>query len=106
MFHDAPGVGTRGSLERVNCSSIGRSKLTNGTIVKNILCRPDWFAITDLERKFYCQDAKFFDMLLDSKNELLHFVEVVSKPFVEENDVKILMVTKETRTHYNLKMES
>ena len=45
-------------------------------------------------------------MLLDSKNELLHFVEVVSKPFVEENDVKILMVTKETRTHYNLKMES
>ena len=82
------------------------AELTNGTIVKNVWRSPDWFALTDWERKFYCRDANYYDILPDLRDELLYFVEVISKSFVVENDVKGLIVTKETRAHYNLKMES
>ena len=82
------------------------AQLKNGTIVKNVWRSPDWFKMTDWERKLHCRDANFYDDLSDFKNELLYFVEVISKPFVEKNDVKGLTVVKETRTHYKLEMES
>ena len=82
------------------------TQLTNGTIVKNIWRSPDWFQMTNWERKFHCREANFYDALVDNKNELLYFVEVMSKSFVEENDVKALEVIKENRAHYKLKMKS
>lgn len=81
------------------------AELKNGTMVKNIWRSPDWSAMTDWERKFRCREANYYDSLPDLKNELLYFVEVISKPFVEKNDVEGMVLTKETRAHYNLKMQ-
>ena len=82
------------------------AELQNGTFVKNVWRSPDWFAMTDWERKFRCREANYYDALPDLRNELLYFVEVISRPFVERNAVKGLVVIKETRAHFRLKMES
>ncbi len=82
------------------------AQLINGTVVKNIWRSRDWSQMTNWERKFYCRDGNFYESLPDNKNELLHFVEVISKSFVKENDVSALRVNKEIRAHYKLKMKS
>jgi len=80
--------------------------LVNGTLIDNIWRSPDWFKMSDWKRKFYARHMNFYSEVVESKDELLYFVELMSKPVLENHDVKGLKVVEESRTHKEHEMKS
>jgi len=61
---------------------------------------PNW------KRKFYTRHSNYYDQFTDGRNELLHFIQLMSKPVLEEYDVNALYFVTEEWNHEDHEMES
>lgn len=81
--------------------------LTNGTRVDNIWRSPDWSKMSNWHRKFNSRNINYYGHLPESEGELLHLMELASKPFLEQrNIVYSLTFVMECKDHKAHKMES
>jgi hypothetical protein len=84
------------------------AKLANKTKVGNIWRSPDWFKMSNWERKFHSRLINYYDAVADNKAELLHLMELMTKAFLEQENiiVETLEFVRECRTHKLHKMTS
>lgn len=88
------------------------AQLADGTQVDNIWRSPDWANMSNWKRKFLSRHVNFYgeiSSVVDYPNEILHFMKLTSKPFLEQNKkstVQTLTFVKVSNTHKYHRMES
>ena len=61
--------------------------LRDGTTVANVWRSPDWSSMSNWERKRASRRTNYFNNINESLDELIHLIEVMTKPFVEQDHV-------------------
>ena len=61
--------------------------LRDGTTVANVWQSPDWSSMSNWERKRASRRTNYFNNINESLDELIHLIEVMTKPFVEQDHV-------------------
>jgi hypothetical protein len=61
--------------------------LNDGTKVANVWRSPDWSSMSNWERKRASRRTNYFNDIEESLDELVHLIEVMTKPFIEQDHV-------------------